>query len=240
MKLLLSLIAVAVVTYTFFSIARIARLLRISSALVSAARSYTNSNGAFTILVLGDSTAVGVGVSTPAESVAGRLSSLLDARIENYAKSGAVVAELEQQLSYAMRERYDLVLIQAGGNDIIKLHPLHESNRKMDRALSAIGKKSDRIALLTAGRLGYAPFFPKPIAPLMTARSLFLRSLFTSTAQKHNALYVDLLGMSSVFDTDPGRYYAADMLHLTGSGYGVWFEKLETELRARWPEMFTA
>ncbi len=235
-----SVLAVAVLAYVLAESARVVRLVRIGRALAMSARVYTNTTGRFSVLVLGDSTAVGVGATDPEESVAGRLCSLLDASVENYARSGATVSDLLRQRALAKREHYDLILIQAGGNDIIKLHSLRESSRTMQRLLSVIEKKSERIALLTAGRIGYAPFFPKLIAPLMTSRSLILRSLFIRIAQKNNVLYVDLLGMSSVLNSDPARYYAADMLHLSGAGYGVWFEKLESEMRARWPELFTS
>lgn len=239
MKPFFTLLAIAILTYILVAIARNLRLLRISTALVATSHPYTNTTGTVSILVLGDSTAVGVGVNQPEESVAGRLGRLLNASVENYAQSGAIVSELLQQMTYAKRDHYDLVLIQAGGNDIIKLRDLLESNNTMDTVLAAARKKSDRVALLTAGRIGHAPFFPKIVAPLLTLRSLSLRSLFMATAQKQNVLYVDLLGMSSTFNSEPGRYYAADMLHLTGAGYGVWFDKLESELRVRWPEMFT-
>lgn len=239
MKFFLYLLPAAVLVYVLIQSVRVLRLVRIGTSLARSARPYTQADGEFSILVLGDSTAVGVGANTPEESVPGRLGSLLNASVENYARSGAVVSELLQQLTYAKQNRYNLVLIQAGGNDIIKLRDLLESNNTMDTVLAAARKKSDRVALLTAGRIGYAPFFPRFIAPLMTARSLRLRSLFTVSVQKHGALYVDLLGMSRILNSDPRRYYAADMLHLSGAGYGVWFEKLETDIRARWPEMFT-
>lgn len=239
MELFFTLFALALLTYTIGTTVRSVYLLRISARLVAASHSYTNANGVLSILVLGDSTAVGVGVKTPEESIPGRLSTRLNASVENQARSGALVAELLLQLARAQHEHYDLVLIQAGGNDIIKFRTLRESNKTMDSALSAAGKKSDRIVLLTAGRIGYAPFFPRLIAPFITMRSLHLRSLFMATAQKRNVLYVDLLGMSRVLNSDTHRYYAADMLHLTGQGYGVWFARLETELRARWPELFT-
>ncbi len=239
MKLFLIVAAVGVLTYVLVEIVRVLRLARRSFALAKDSRPYSCGVGAFTILVLGDSTAVGTGAKTPEESIPGRLGSHLRASVENYAQNGATVSDILQQLARAEREHYDLILVQAGGNDIIKLRSLQVSNTNMDALLFDIRKRSGRVALLTAGRLGKAPFFPKLIAPLFTARSLALRSLFTTTAERHGVLYVDLLGMSSRFDADPGRYYAADMLHLTGAGYGLWFEKLERDMRARWPELFT-
>lgn len=240
MKLTAILLPLSALAYVLFALVRVARLIRIAAALTADARSFTNTNGALSVLVLGDSTAVGVGTKQPEKSVAGRLSGLLNARIENCARSGAVVSDLLQQLNHAQHGHYDLVLIQAGGNDIIRFRPLLESNAHMDRTLTALADTSDRIILLTAGRIGLAPFFPKLVAPLFTRRSLTLRSLFTETARKHNTLYIDLFGTSNTFNADPDRFYAADMLHLSGDGYGVWFEKLEEALRARWPELFTA
>ena len=59
------------------------------------------------MLVLGDSTAVGIGAMRPEESVAGRVSNFLNAdRVENYAVSGAVTNDLNEQMKNAALPKY--------------------------------------------------------------------------------------------------------------------------------------
>ncbi len=239
MKSVLVALGIGIASYLVTEVIRVRRLMRRSAILIRTARPFTKTDGRLSMLVLGDSTAVGVGADRPEESVAGRFGKQLDAAVENYGRSGAVVADLMTQISHAQGARYDLIIILCGGNDIIKLLPLRTSTEAMDNALRIAGEKSEHVVLLTAGRLGHAPFFPRTIAWLFTRRSLTVRARFSELATKHNALYVDLLGMSPTLNADPRRFYADDMLHLSGSGYGVWFEKIVAELKTRWPRLCT-
>ena len=72
------------------------------------------------VLVVGDSTAVGLGCVSTEESVAGRIAREFPyASIENHAQCGARVANVLKQLE-SVSGPYDAVLIAVGGNDVIR------------------------------------------------------------------------------------------------------------------------
>ena len=84
------------------------------------------------ILVVGDSTAVGTGASGPLASLPGLIGQRHPAwHIDNLASNGARYADVAQQLERAAAG-YDLVLVLAGGNDVIRpgTDPDEEASRR--------------------------------------------------------------------------------------------------------------
>ena len=88
------------------------------------------------------------------------------------------------------------------------------------------------VFLLTAGDIGRAPFFPWPVGRLFTRRTRLVRALFQVAAKGRGMHYIDLFTaqVDDVFASDPKRYYAADFLHPSSEGYGVWYEVIRQTL----------
>jgi lysophospholipase L1-like esterase len=237
MKLFLLIVLVGLAYFGYASL-RLYSFAQKSKPLVEVAVPFSIDEPARSkrVLVLGDSTAAGVG-SVPESTVAGRIAAWLNANVDNYAKSGAVTADLSGQMAQSDSERYDLVVIQIGANDIIRLLSLSQADRNLDSFLSALAKKSDKIAFLTAGDVGDAPLWPYPMAWLYTYRTRMLRELFIAEAVKHSAVYVDIYAEGNIFGDDEAKNYAPDMLHPSADGYGKWFALLQKSVRARWPEL---
>lgn len=209
-----------------------------SRPLIAATPPFNREDTSLTksILVLGDSLAVGVG-APGVETVAGRLAMAMSANVENYAKSGAVTSDLAGQMTRAQKDRYDLILIQAGANDVIQLKSLASAQENMDALLAEVSKKSDRVVFLTSGNIGDAPLWPFPWRHVYLKRTLDLRERFTALATKHGALYIDLYSRGNLFESDPKRFYAGDNLHLSADGYAKWFDVIWMEMMARWPDI---
>ncbi len=224
-------------TYFVLEIWPISRAIKVSADLVARTRSFQRAEGVRSILVVGDSTAVGIGASDPRNTVAGRLSAYLDASVENYAVSGAITSDLAGQIAQAKKSRYDLVLVQIGANDVIKLRSLKVAGESLDAALQTLEGKSDRIVLLTAGKIGKAPLFPWFIGPVFTYRSALLRERFMAITAAHGVTYIDLYSMKDPFNTDPKRYYGPDGLHLADDGYAFWYEAVKAGVALSWPEI---
>jgi lysophospholipase L1-like esterase len=235
MKIFLLIIATLLVAYIAYQYLRVSKSIDISSALVADAQSFERENGSRTMLVVGDSTAVGVG--SPADStVAGRLSNEFDFAVENNAMSGARVRDLKSQLAKHKRGRYDLILMQVGANDVIRFTPLTDVRRDIVSTIQSARELSDKVVVLTAGKVGDAPFFPKPFGFLWTQRAAEVREHFIAASEAHGAIYVDLFTAADPFTSDPRRYYAPDGLHLTGDGYEFWYEETRKAIEATWPE----
>ena len=235
MKTLLTVVMWIFLLYASFEVIRFVYLLHASRSLVKHAEAYENSSGKRTILVVGDSTAVGVGAHDPKLSVPGRLGEEMKAIVENHARSGAVTADITAQIAQAKERSYDLVLIQVGANDVLKFRDLDAAGSSLKAALAAARSKSDRIVLLTAGRIGEAPIFPWFIRSMITARAAALRERFKATAEMERAVYVDLFAIDDPFAEEPRRYYAIDRLHLADDGYGFWYSAVREAILAEWP-----
>ena len=181
------------------------------------------------LLVVGDSTAVGTGASSSVSSLAGLVAKRHpDWYIENRARDGAKFSEVLNQLSG--EGTFDMVLIQAGGNDVIRLVGLDALNRSIDQATSAARRHAPVVILMPAGNVGNAPFFFPPMSWWMTQRSQQMHQFINEAAKRHGAVYVRLFHER---DDDPfvqsPELNARDGLHPSDAGYAVWFEALSRQ-----------
>ncbi len=234
MKILIIALALLLVAYVVYQVVRITQLVDASRALLDSAQPFERTEGTLSMLVLGDSTAVGVG-SNPEGTVAARLAQRMGASVENVALSGARTRDVAAQLSQRTRETYDLVLIQVGANDVIRFSPLESVRTDLEAVLASAQSVSDKVVVLTAGKVGDAPFFPRPLGWIWTARAAAVREHFLAAAAAHDAVYVDLYTAADPFSADPHTYYAPDGLHLAAAGYGFWYSEVEKAIEARWP-----
>jgi len=183
------------------------------------------------VLVLGDSTAVGVGAATPEESLAGLASDYLHATsVENYAVSGAEVKDLRPQVAEAKLAHYRLILIQIGGNDIIAFHNASVAAALLGQILKTL-PGADKVVVISAGNVGGATLFPWPIRPYYTYLNNQYHAAFAATVTAAGMTYVNLA-------SDPGAkliqdqpdIYLHDGLHPSSAGYALWFSAIKPEL----------
>lgn len=205
------------------------RKIRVSGGLVAAAKPYELVHGettsTTTILVVGDSTGVGVGADQPEDSVAGRLAHFTHAAsLENYSVSGAVVADLPAQIGRAKLKQYSIILVQIGGNDIIRFHDIAKTARQLDAALARL-PNATRVLVMSAGNVGATSLFPWFLRPWYTSRTLQLHAAFTKVTAARQATYINLYRDPAVdpFSLQPEVYLSADGLHPSSKGYGLWF-----------------
>ncbi|MBI3602215.1 MAG: hypothetical protein HY209_04910 [Candidatus Omnitrophica bacterium] len=189
----------------------------------------------FKALFLGDSTAVGVG-SDPTTSTAGWFSQEFpQASVENISESGLWLAGLRKKLNLINAKHYDLIVIQIGANDIMRLTPLTSIDKDIRFILKSLGSKSEQIIFLHSGDIGAAPIFTWPFTWILSKRSYQVRAIYQKAAKDTKTFYVDLIDLKSdkIFRSNPGKYYARDGLHLTGQGYRVWYEAIRRTLKTK-------
>ena len=209
-----------------------------SAPLVEAAQPFNREDPSYSqsILVLGDSLAVGVGAPAN-KTIAARLADVMHANVANFGKSGAHTSDLMQQMALAQKSHYDLILMHMGANDIIQLMSISAAALNMDRALEKAKEKSDHVVFLFAGNIGDAPLWPWPFKSIYKSKSLDLRARYAQLALKHDALFIDIYAKGPVFESDPKRYYAPDNLHLSADGYEKWFEFITESVQEKWPAL---
>lgn len=227
---------VALFSYSVFSYIRIHGLIEKSAGLIRDAAPYERavSGAPSRTLFIGDSTGVGVGASDSRFSLAGRYSADFPAwTVDNASVSGRKTAALIPVLKNLKTDSYQLVVIQIGGNDIVRFSPLPELARDIETVL----READRVAtmrviLITSGNVGNAPLLPRPLAFLWQHRTQKVRALFMAASEKTGARYVDLYQEKSTdpFAIDPYRYHAADLFHPSADGYALWYEDFKQAL----------
>ena len=181
---------------------------------------------AMRLLIVGDSTAVGTGASGPQASVAGLLAQAFPGLlIDNRARDGATFAQLLPQLEGG--GRVDMVLVMAGGNDVVRLRDLQSLQSDIDLVTLRARERSDLVVLMPAGNVGNAPFFFPPVSWLMTWRSRQLHRYAGEAASRRGAVLVNLYRERA---SDPfvrqASLNASDGLHPGDAGYRVWFDEL--------------
>lgn len=195
------------------------------------------ANAVHRLLLVGDSTGVGTGASSPQGSVAGYLAQDFPRLwIDNRARDGARFAQVEQQLA-STSERFDAVLIMAGGNDVIRGTDAPTLQAQVERSIALARRRADHVVLMPAGNVGNAPFFFAPLAGIMERRSRSLHEQLRALAAREGVVYVDLFKER---DADPFVANAAlnsrDGLHPSDAGYRVWYDLLlaQTDWAERW------
>lgn len=182
------------------------------------------------LLIVGDSTALGTGASMPQASLGGRIGRRYPRlRICNLARAGARFEDIADQLIDA--GRHDLILIAGGANDVMRLTAQARLAGSVELALHRAACQAGQVIVIPAPNVGNAPFFPPPLSWLLSRRARALHRMVRSSAAAVGAAYVDLYRerADDPFARQPGRLIADDHLHPSDEGYAVWFDELERQ-----------
>lgn len=189
-------------------------------------------NAGASLLVVGDSTAVGTGASSPASSLAGLIAHQHPRlKIVNRAADGAKYQDIVHQLEGVADERFDAILVLGGGNDVIRLTPYASLEENIARVGSLARTQAKLVVFLPSGNVGSAPFFFPPWSWLMTQRSRALHGMVRQVAADNGALYVNLFKekQDDPFAQRPDELNARDGLHPSDAGYRLWFAELGSQ-----------
>jgi lysophospholipase L1-like esterase len=184
------------------------------------------------ILVVGDSVALGIGATDPADTLAGLLrADRPDAQVTVLARSGALLAEVPGQLA-ATSGCFDAAVLVAGGNDILLGRGMGRLARDADAAAAALAARARVGVWMGIANIGLAPLFIPPWSWWMAARTRRARLALGAAAARHGLRYLDFFreAREDPFSADPARYFAADGIHPSGSSYRYCYAALRTHL----------
>lgn len=227
---------------------RLAQGLRRGRRLAAAARPYERLpvdapgvavNPPRRLLLLGDSTGVGVGADRPEQSLAGLLGEAFPGvAVLNRCESGARTADIARQAAplAAAGERFDLVIVLAGGNDVIRHTPLGRLARDARDALTAAAQVASGAAgVVWAGsaNVGGSPLLARPLAWWLERRTLAAMARLGQEARAAGALFVDFCRPRAdcVFARHAGLCFAGDGVHPSAASYRLCFQALLHEAR---------
>lgn len=186
------------------------------------------------VLFIGDSTVVGTGALIPDDSIVGRFGrDCPNLEIINLGKNGDRVPRLDARFDPKAVGKFDLIVIQIGGNDVVFSTDPVVVSLAIDNILRKAKLASGKVALVFSGSdLDDAPFFPWFLDQTISNRSRQIMGILKTAAEKNNVFFVDMNGTvaEQIIFLAPGKYFASDHFHPNSDGYSLWYGQMKNEL----------
>ncbi|MFC4050317.1 SGNH/GDSL hydrolase family protein [Actinomadura syzygii] len=183
---------------------------------------------ALSLVMIGDSTAAGLGVhtadETPAALLATGLSAIADrpVRLTNVALPGSRSQALPGQVDRALEVAPDVAVVMIGANDVTGRIPPAESVRHLADAVERLRAAGAHVVVGTCPDLGSVKPLMQPLRWIARRASRQLAAAQTIAAVERGARSVslgDLLGRE--FAADPLSMFSEDRYHPSARGYAA-------------------
>lgn len=174
-------------------------------------------------VAIGDSFTEGVGDPEPAaegglRGWADRVAEVLAADAEDFAYANlAVRGRLlrgirDEQAEAALALRPDLILVSAGGNDILRpgTDP-DEVARRLDELIGLLGRDGATIGVFTGPDIGM-----RPVMRAIRGKVAIFNQQVHAIARRHDAVVIDLWALTELRDP---RMWSDDRLHFSPLGH---------------------
>lgn len=176
------------------------------------------------VLIVGDSTGVGIGADRPTDAIGGLLAAeYRSAELVNLSMGGACIGDVPAQLRHLGDHppRFDLVLLHVGGNDIMRTARLEALAYAAEPLLLRLRHLGRRVVWLGPGDLGLAPLFRPPFSWWLSRRTEVACELFRRVALRHGVEYMAFHNAPHrhLLARERARYFASDGLHPSSHGY---------------------
>ena len=200
---------------------------------VPAANPATSPGPAFRVVVIGESTAVGVGASRHAEALPGYLAEALRDRTRRSVawsvsgESGATVRRVASGLVPPPDGApADLVVLTVGINDLIRRRPPRRWAADMTALIALLRGRYADATLVVAGMppVHRFPAIPQPLRLVLGARARTMDRITEEAARTGGAVHAP---MDEAMARDR-RLFASDGFHPSPDGYRAWAEDLAT------------
>jgi lysophospholipase L1-like esterase len=183
-------------------------------------------------VVLGDSTAAGVGAGRTEDSYPARLARRIAedgyrVHLTGLGVSGARVGTLlEDQLPLAEEAKPDLVFVGVGANDVTHLTPLDDVRTSIRSIIERLQATGAEVVVAGAPDMRAAAWL-EPLRSLAGWRGRRVTEVIADEARGAGAAVVPLAEKTSpFFAADPDAYNSADDFHPGPEGYRVWAEAI--------------
>ncbi|MCX9191663.1 GDSL family lipase [Carbonactinospora thermoautotrophica] len=179
-------------------------------------------------VLIGDSSAAGLGVEHPYETpgglLAGGLASLAErpVRLTSVAKVGAQSYDLEWQVDLALEARPDIAVIMIGANDVTHRVPPSTSVRLLTEAVRRLRTANCEVVVGTCPDLGTIEPIAQPLRWIARRWSRRLAAAQTIAVVENGGRTVslgDLLGPE--FEANPREMFSSDRFHPSAAGYAT-------------------
>lgn len=182
------------------------------------------------ILLVGDSTAYGAGADRVEDTLAGRFAhDFPQVEVVNYGVNGSLTENVMEQLKRADGQKFNLVLISTGGNDVWHFTNLRKVRRDLHEAIEyAQGISNGKTILLVYNYVALAPAFPFILRGFIMRRGEIMDGIFLDAAEKFGIEAVEVFARSRqpLSTQNMNKYFAVDGVHPSSEGYRVWYMRL--------------
>ncbi|HEX2361091.1 MAG TPA: SGNH/GDSL hydrolase family protein [Jiangellaceae bacterium] len=180
------------------------------------------------VVVLGDSSAAGVGVQTPQETPGAMLAAGLAAIAERpvqltvVARIGAQTSHLAGQIREAAHARADLAVVMVGANDVTHRVRPTISVRLLDEAVRQLRSAGAAVVVGTCPDLGTVEPIPHPLRWIARRASRRLAAAQTVVAVEAGARTVSVGSiLGPEFAAAPSQMFSPDGFHPSSAGYAA-------------------
>lgn len=180
------------------------------------------SESAYTLVVMGDSTALGVGASKPENSVIGLVrdnivkAKNLNVNVLNFAKQNASFEDvLDKQLPKIADKKVDMVLVIAGRQNVDK--------KRVDES-----KLSRLVSSLPSG-ISYIAEVPISYDGEKNKIAESINKVLNEEAARNGVIVIPLYRSTIKYQFD-FSYYDWDFVHPNDKGQKIWAEAIESKL----------
>lgn len=184
------------------------------------------------LLIVGDSSAVGVGTSHQEEALLGHIRKRLSQTNTVYwsvdAKTGATTATTIARLQQSQQQKFDIVTVSLGVNDITRRVPLSVWLRRFSTLLQLIELKfpADVICVLGIPPMQYFPLLPQPLRWVVGAQAKrFDCALRKLVADRSGCRFVEMDFEPDISQMSP------DGVHPGPKIYAEWGRKVYRAIR---------
>jgi lysophospholipase L1-like esterase len=186
------------------------------------------------LLIVGDSSAAGVGASLQDDALSGHLvshlSSVFQVTWELRAKTGHAVKEVMEELEAAPVETFDVALVAVGVNDVTGRTPTKVWNARHAKLVMTLKNKFGvrHILYSSLPPMHRFPALPQPLRWYLGMRAKQLNGLLQKMAVADSQC--ELLRMDFPFEL---QYMASDGFHPGPPAYALWGRRVAETIRHR-------
>jgi lysophospholipase L1-like esterase len=183
------------------------------------------------LVVLGDSTGAGVGVTRTEDTVGAALARRLGqagnrVRLAGVAIGGSGTGDLGPQVSRALLGRPDVAVLLVGADDATRGTPLAAVRQNLGDAVDRLRAAGVRVVVGTCPDLGAVRAFAQPLRMMVAWRGRRVATASAATTVDAGGVPVDLgRATGPVFRADPGTF-SQDRFHPSADGYRLLAEAL--------------
>jgi lysophospholipase L1-like esterase len=196
---------------------------------------------AIVYVVLGDSTAAGVGAPYDQGIAVLTTANLAKSRtvtLTNLAVSGAKTGDvLSLQLPAAQRARPDLVLISVGANDVTHLTRIGSVRASIVRIIDGLRAANANVAIVLTGSpdMGAPPRVPRLLRPVAAWQTRRINRMFEAVAREKKVTFAPIASATGPLFRKDHSLFAEDRFHPNARGYATWLPTLNRALLSSVP-----